>query len=172
MPSAISSAHCPLRLSRDNETLWTILPTPLLSSCSSLRDTNPNGVPGGRHPYTINVVPTLPFYFMQRARWDMCHYFRATIFLVTNGTCDGPLLERAARIIHVAFVFVKTLTKRWRPTWRPFNLHSRCLVWDNLVYSRRCDPLSFIATCCSHKCQKVLDYRYYIIFVARSQKYA
>lgn len=123
-------------------------------------------------PYTINVVPTLPFYFMQRARWDMCHYFRATIFLVTNGTCDGPLLERAARIIHVAFVFVKTLTKRWRPTWRPFNLHSRCLVWDNLVYSRRCDPLSFIATCCSHKCQKVLDYRYYIIFVARSQKYA
>lgn len=136
MSSAISSVHCLLRLSKDNETLWTIPPSPFLSPCSILRDTSPNGVPGGRHPTPSTYADaTLPFCFMQRARWDMCHYFRATIFLVTNGTCDVPLLERAGEIIHVAFVFVKTLTKRCFPTWRPFNLHSRRLVWDNLVFS-------------------------------------
>jgi len=46
-----------------------------------------------------------------------------------------PLLERAAGIIHVAFVFVKTLTKRCLPAWRPFHLHSRRLVRDNLVFA-------------------------------------
>jgi len=77
--------------------------------------------------HTINRSrgATLPFYFMQRARRDMCHYFRATIFLVTptaRATCRYSNVP-PSRIIHVAFVFVKTLTKRCLPTWRPFNLH-------------------------------------------------
>lgn len=123
-------------------------------------------------PYTINVRrdATLPFYFMQRARWDMCHYFRATIFLVTNGTCDVPLLERAGRIIHVAFVFVKTLTKRCFPTWRPFNLHSRRLVWDNLVFSRRRPSAFYCHVLLYRECQSSRYYCLYnIISVANSK---
>lgn len=125
--------------------------------------------------HTINRSrsATLPFYFMQRARRDICHYFRATIFLVT------PTARATRRysnvppswIIHVAFVFVKTLTKRCLPTWRLFNLHSRRLVWDNLVFSRR-RPLPFIATCCSIANAKALSlslslyyYRYNVILV-------
>lgn len=63
----------------------------------------------------------------------------------TNGTCNRRRYSNVppSRIIHVAFVFVKTLTKRCLPTWRPFNLHSRRLVWDNLVFSRR-RPLSLL----------------------------
>lgn len=119
--------------------------------------------------HTINRGATLPFYFMQRARRDMCHYFRATIFLVTptaRATCRYSNVP-PSRIIHVAFVFVKTLTKRCLPTWRPFNLHSRRLVWDNLVFSRR-RPLSFIATCCSITNAEALSryyYRYNVILV-------
>lgn len=150
-PSAISSVHCPL-LSRDNETLWTIprpLPpqsypplvvpyvTPILMVCLEADISY--------HTINRSRSATLPFYFMQRARRDICHYFRATIFLVTPTARATRRYSNVppSRIIHVAFVFVKTLTKRCLPTWRPFNLHSRRLVWDNLVSSRR-RPLSLL----------------------------
>lgn len=76
----------------------------------------------------------------------MCHYFvSATIFLVTpDDTCERrTLLERAAGIIHVAFVFVKTLTKRCFPTWRPFNLHFAAVSFGITSFSRDDSSLSF-----------------------------
>lgn len=112
--------------------------------------------------HTINRSrgATLAFYFMQRARRDMCHYFRATIFLVTptaRATCRYSNVP-PSRIIHVAFVFVKTLTKRCLPTWRPFNLHSCRLVWDNLVFSRDGDPSPFYRHVLLYrKCQRALS---------------
>lgn len=125
-------------------------PSSVLSSpCSSLRDTGVLMVclEADISYHTINRSrsTTLPFYFMQRARQDICHYFRATIFLVTPTARATRRYSNVppSRIIHVAFVFVKTLTKRCLPTWRLFNLHSHRLVWNNLVFSRR-RPLSLL----------------------------
>jgi len=107
--------------------------------------------PRGRHTLAgdANLLPSL-----RAAPPETCVIIFARL---SSSGCqrhgrDVPLLERAGGIIHVAFVFVKTLTKRCLPAWRPFHLHSRRLVRDNLVLaatSRRMLSLLSIATCCS-----------------------